>query len=116
MVLSGVHETAAVTRITELREVIRRASSEVCREGTIFGSLGLAMFPQDAQNADELLAFADRNMYRDKEEQKALFNPALAAVRPWKPPVAAKDGVSGYSGSVLNSGAGPLAFTPTDKG
>jgi diguanylate cyclase (GGDEF)-like protein/putative nucleotidyltransferase with HDIG domain len=113
LVLSGVHEDAAVARIRELREVIRRASSEVCREGTIFGSLGLAMFPQDAQNADELLAFADRNMYRDKEEQKALYTPALAPIRPWKPPVAGTDGASGYSGSVLASG--PLAFTPADK-
>ena len=38
------------------RDVIRKASSDVCREGTIYGSFGLAMFPQDAQTADEVYA------------------------------------------------------------
>ncbi len=87
MVLSGVHEDTATAKIRQLREVIRKASSEVCREGTIYGSFGLAMYPQDALTADELLAFADRNMYRDKEEQKALNAPALGGMRAWKPPV-----------------------------
>lgn len=71
MILSGVQEKTAQTKIKQLRDVIRNASREACREGMIFGSFGLAMFPRDANSADELLACADRNMYRDKEELKS---------------------------------------------
>jgi diguanylate cyclase (GGDEF)-like protein/putative nucleotidyltransferase with HDIG domain len=91
MILAGVQEDVAIAKIRQLREVIRSASASVCREGTIFGSFGLAMFPRDSQTADELLTFADRNMYRDKEEQKAVNGPAFGGMRSWKatPPVPA---------------------------
>ena len=71
MILSGVQEKTALTKIRQLRDVIRNASRSACREGTIYGSFGHAMFPRDANTSDDLLASADRNMYRDKEEQKS---------------------------------------------
>jgi diguanylate cyclase (GGDEF)-like protein/putative nucleotidyltransferase with HDIG domain len=88
MILSGVQQKTAQTKIKQLREVIRNASRQACREGMIFGSFGLAMYPRDAPSADELLACADRNMYRDKEEQKSkkagsAFGTAMNPA--WKP-------------------------------
>ncbi len=71
MILSGVQEKTAQAKTKQLRDVIRNASRDACREGMISGSFGLAMFPRDANSADELLACADRNMYRDKEELKS---------------------------------------------
>jgi diguanylate cyclase (GGDEF)-like protein/putative nucleotidyltransferase with HDIG domain len=86
MILSGVQEKTAQAKIKQLRDVIKNASREACREGMIFGSFGLAMFPRDANSADDLLACADRNMYRDKEEQKSKTSAHVTGMRPaWKP-------------------------------
>lgn len=85
MIVSDVHEDTVVSKIRALRESIKVASVKACRDGMIYGSFGFAMYPKDAQTADELLACADRNMYRDKEEQKQLNGPALSGVRAWRP-------------------------------
>ena len=39
------------------------------------------MFPADGQTTDTLLALADREMYRDKHEQKSLYAPAFSTGR-----------------------------------
>jgi diguanylate cyclase (GGDEF)-like protein len=71
LILSGLTTQQDVhTKIRQFRETIRNSSNRVCREGMVRGSFGVAMFPKNGESADELLAYADREMYRDKEEQK----------------------------------------------
>jgi diguanylate cyclase (GGDEF)-like protein/putative nucleotidyltransferase with HDIG domain len=71
LVLSGLATGQDVqTKIRQFREAVRTSSVEISRAGMVRGSFGVAMFPNNGQNADQLLAHADREMYRDKEEQK----------------------------------------------
>jgi diguanylate cyclase (GGDEF)-like protein/putative nucleotidyltransferase with HDIG domain len=71
LILSGLSTPQDVqTKIRQFRDTIRVSSARVCREGMVRGSFGVAMFPKNGESADELLAYADREMYRDKEEQK----------------------------------------------
>ena len=76
MILSGVQEKTVLTKIRQLRDVLRSASRGACSESMLYGSFGHSMFPRDATTSDDLLACADRNMYRDKEEQKSLASGA----------------------------------------
>ena len=71
LILSGLSTPQDVqSKIRQFREAVRGSSNRVCHEGMVRGSFGVAMFPKDGQSADDLLAYADREMYRDKEEQK----------------------------------------------
>ena len=71
LILSGLTTPQDVqSKIRQFREAVRGSSNRVCHEGMVRGSFGVAMFPKNGQSADELLAYADREMYRDKEEQK----------------------------------------------
>ena len=71
LILSGLTTPQDVqTKIRQFREAVRSSSHKVCRDGMVRGSFGVAMFPKNGESADELLAYADREMYRDKEDQK----------------------------------------------
>jgi diguanylate cyclase (GGDEF)-like protein len=71
LILSGLTTPQDVqTKVRQFRDTIRLSSTRVCREGMVRGSFGVAMFPKNGESADELLAYADREMYRDKEDQK----------------------------------------------
>ena len=71
LILSGLTTPQDVnSKVRQFRETIRASSTRVCREGMVRGSFGVAMFPKNGESADELLAYADREMYRDKEDQK----------------------------------------------
>jgi len=71
LILSGLTTPQDVqTKIRQFRDTIRISSTKVCHEGMVRGSFGVAMFPKNGESADELLAYADREMYRDKEDQK----------------------------------------------
>lgn len=71
LVLTGLATPQDVQmKITQLREAIRTSAMKICREGLVGGSFGASMFPKNGVSADELLANADRAMYRDKEQQK----------------------------------------------
>ena len=95
LILSGLATGPDVqSKIRQFREAVRASSSRVCHDGMVRGSFGVAMFPKNGESADDLLAYADREMYRDKEDQKkgtflswskpvqsrTAFQPAQAAV------------------------------------
>jgi diguanylate cyclase (GGDEF)-like protein/putative nucleotidyltransferase with HDIG domain len=103
IILSGVHEKEAATKIQQLREAIRGTSAEVCKGATMYGSFGLAMYPADALTADELLAVADRNMYRDKETQHLLRAKAANSIKTW---------AASRNRSHTTSGAMPVRVPP----
>ncbi len=47
----------------------QQAGHEVCGEDLLSLSIGFAIFPQDGEDAESLLAEADRRMYLEKQKQ-----------------------------------------------
>jgi diguanylate cyclase (GGDEF)-like protein/putative nucleotidyltransferase with HDIG domain len=76
MVLPGITADAVRQRVQELGRMVTRAGVEVCHESILSLSIGEAFFPDDGKNAEEILAEADRRMYRQKREHKRQ-NPLL---------------------------------------
>ncbi len=71
ILLDGVGPQEIGARIVQFREVVRAAGREVTGEDVLDASFGAAFHPIDGTTANELLAFADQQMYRRKTEQKA---------------------------------------------
>jgi len=57
-------------RIAELREIAATAGSVVTGTELVTLSIGEAYYPDDGLDAEQLLAEADRRMYRNKQESK----------------------------------------------
>ncbi len=98
LILSGLTTPQDVqSKLRQFREAVRGSSNRVCHEGMVRGSFGVAMFPKNGESADELLAYADREMYRDKEEQKkgsfmSWSSPKTAARTAFQTPVSTAPG------------------------
>ena len=58
-------------RINQFREMVRATGQRICGEDVLDASFGAAFYPEDGETPEDLLAFADRQMYRRKAEQKA---------------------------------------------
>ena len=58
-------------RIVQFRDMVRAVGREVCGEDILDASFGAAVHPTDGSTSTELLAFADRQMYRRKSEHQA---------------------------------------------
>lgn len=80
VVCSGLGREALTDRMPEFRNAIREVGNELCGAGLLDSSFGAAAFPADGETADELLANADRQMYREKERQKRGWRPVNALV------------------------------------
>jgi hypothetical protein len=52
-----------------MRGLARQAGTEVCGEEILSLSVGRALYPDDGQDAEQLLAEADRRMYLEKQKQ-----------------------------------------------
>ena len=70
VVCSGLGRAGLMNRMPELRAAVREAGREICGSGVLDSSFGLAVFPEDGDTADELLASSDRHMYQDKSRTK----------------------------------------------
>jgi len=70
VLLPGLNAADASARIEELRDVIRRAGLELYTDGPLSASIGVAFFPADGQDAEQMLAEADRRMYQEKRTRK----------------------------------------------
>jgi len=57
-------------RVRQFREMVLAVGRQVCGEAVLDASFGAAFYPADGATADELLAFADRQMYRHKARPK----------------------------------------------
>jgi diguanylate cyclase (GGDEF)-like protein len=58
-------------RIQQFRDMVHAIGRQVCGESILDASFGAAFYPKDGTTPEELIAFADRQMYRHKTEQKA---------------------------------------------
>ncbi|HTR66135.1 MAG TPA: diguanylate cyclase [Terriglobales bacterium] len=69
MVIPGLTTEAANKRAHHLKELARQAGHDVCGEDILSLSTGHAIYPKDGEDAETLLAEADRRMYQEKEKQ-----------------------------------------------
>ena len=69
VVAPGLSADAASSRMHQLRELAKQAGREVCGENILSLSIGRALYPKDGQDAEALLAEADRRMYLEKQRQ-----------------------------------------------
>jgi len=69
VVAPGLSADAAASRAHQLKELAKQAGREVCGEDILSLSIGHALYPSDGQDAEGLLAEADRRMYMEKQKQ-----------------------------------------------
>ncbi len=78
ILLPGAEAHDANLKMAEFRDVVRDISRQMFHQPNVLTvSVGIANFPSDGRDAEELLAEADRRMYKQKRAQKQLIeNPA----------------------------------------
>ncbi len=69
VVVPGLTLDAATNKTHQLKLMAQQAGHEVCGEDLLSLSIGFAIFPQDGEDAESLLAEADRRMYLEKQKQ-----------------------------------------------
>jgi diguanylate cyclase (GGDEF)-like protein/putative nucleotidyltransferase with HDIG domain len=77
VVAPGLPPEATLKKAEQLRELAKHAGKEVCREDILSLSVGQSLYPEDGQDAEELLAEADRRMYLEKQKQPSRKNRRL---------------------------------------
>jgi diguanylate cyclase (GGDEF)-like protein/putative nucleotidyltransferase with HDIG domain len=69
VIAPGLATDAAGKKAEQMRTLARQAGSEVCGEEILSLSVGRALYPEDGNDAEQLLAEADRRMYLEKQKQ-----------------------------------------------
>jgi diguanylate cyclase (GGDEF)-like protein len=82
LILPGSDRAKIQSRMLELREVATGAGCLVTGTDIMGMSIGEAFFPSDGSDAEQLLAEADRRMYRAKEGGKLRISRPLALPEP----------------------------------
>ena len=57
-------------KMADFRDVVREVGRQMFHGNVLTVSIGIANFPGDGSDAEELLAEADRRMYKQKRAQK----------------------------------------------
>ena len=71
VIAPGLAADAAGKKAEQMRALARHAGNEVCGEEILSLSVGRAVYPTDGNDAEQLLAEADRRMYVEKQKQLA---------------------------------------------
>jgi diguanylate cyclase (GGDEF)-like protein/putative nucleotidyltransferase with HDIG domain len=71
VIAPGLNKEAAAEMSQRLGKIIAEAGKAVCGEGLVSVSIGQAFYPVDGNNAEQLLAEADRRMYAVKSSHYA---------------------------------------------
>src|SRR4051812_1089959 len=71
VIAPGLAPDAAGKKTEQMRALARHAGNEVCNEEILSLSVGRAVFPDDGNDAEQLLSEADRRMYIEKQKQLA---------------------------------------------
>jgi diguanylate cyclase (GGDEF)-like protein/putative nucleotidyltransferase with HDIG domain len=74
VLLPGLRVFDADSRVENLRQVIATAGAGLFPDKTLTASIGIASYPQDGTDAEQLLAEADRRMYQEKQDRKEARN------------------------------------------
>ena len=70
LVLPGVTDEILSQGCQRFREVVIEAGRQICGSEVLNISIGRALFPDDGEDAEQLLAEGDRRMYADKQQNK----------------------------------------------
>jgi diguanylate cyclase (GGDEF)-like protein/putative nucleotidyltransferase with HDIG domain len=76
VILGGAAREAAVAKSLQYQQITREVGLALYQEDILSVSVGVACFPEDGENAEELLAVADKRMYQAKQAHTE-FRPAL---------------------------------------
>jgi diguanylate cyclase (GGDEF)-like protein len=68
VIAPGLTADASGKKAEQMRALARQAGNEVCGEDLLSLSVGRAMYPEDGNDAEQLLAEADRRMYLEKQK------------------------------------------------
>ncbi|MGB9282393.1 MAG: diguanylate cyclase, partial [Candidatus Sulfotelmatobacter sp.] len=71
VIAPGLAADAAAKKVEQIRPLARQAGFDVCGEDMLSLSVGLAVSPEDGNDAEQLLTEADRRMYLEKQKQPA---------------------------------------------
>jgi diguanylate cyclase (GGDEF)-like protein len=71
VIAPGLSAEGAAAKVEQLRPLARQAGFEVCGEDMLSLSVGVAVSPDDGNDAEQLLTEADRRMYVEKQKQPA---------------------------------------------
>ena len=86
ILVSGGNDEELDTKIERMRAVARKAGDSTPEPSALSMSVGVAIYPDDGKDAEDLLAEADRRMYKSKRLRKkpapviAVEAPPVAAV------------------------------------
>jgi diguanylate cyclase (GGDEF)-like protein/putative nucleotidyltransferase with HDIG domain len=69
VIAPGLAADDAAKKVEQIRPLARQAGFEVCSEDILSLSVGVAVSPQDGNDAEQLLTEADRRMYVEKQKQ-----------------------------------------------
>ena len=69
VIAPGLSADAAGKKAEQMRALARQAGNEVCGEDILSLSVGRALYPEDGNDAEQLLAEADRRMYLEKQKE-----------------------------------------------
>jgi diguanylate cyclase (GGDEF)-like protein/putative nucleotidyltransferase with HDIG domain len=69
VIAPGLAADAAAKKVEQIRPLARQAGFDVCGEEILSLSVGLAVSPDDGNDAEQLLTQADRRMYMEKQKQ-----------------------------------------------
>jgi diguanylate cyclase (GGDEF)-like protein len=70
ILLPGAEPHDAAVKMADFRDVVREIGRQMFHSNVLTVSIGIANFPVDGKDAEELLAEADRRMYKQKQSQK----------------------------------------------
>jgi diguanylate cyclase (GGDEF)-like protein/putative nucleotidyltransferase with HDIG domain len=69
IIAPGLPADAAAKKVDQIRPLAKQAGFEVCGEQILSLSMGIAVSPDDGNDAEQLLTEADRRMYVEKQKQ-----------------------------------------------
>jgi diguanylate cyclase (GGDEF)-like protein/putative nucleotidyltransferase with HDIG domain len=69
VIAPGLAADAAAKKVEQIRPLARQAGFDVCGEEILSLSVGVAVSPEDGNDAEQLLTQADRRMYVEKQKQ-----------------------------------------------
>jgi diguanylate cyclase (GGDEF)-like protein/putative nucleotidyltransferase with HDIG domain len=71
VLLPGVDPDDAAVKMADFRDVVREIGNQMFHGNLLTVSIGVANFPGDGSDAEELLAEADRRMYKQKRAHRS---------------------------------------------
>ncbi len=82
VMLPGVDPQDVAAKAGQFRQVVKDIARELFNGGVLTASIGIAHFPDNGTDAEQLLAEADRKMYKEKHAHRR--DPASAPEPGWK--------------------------------